>query len=115
MASGCLDVVAEFDEHWASQIRQRKFQMHNKEWLEVIDEDEAEEYEDAVALNNAMSSLQFNQPLDASQLDEDGYDGMDPPSPAEDSMDSMGAGGYGYGAHPAYAGQYDGGPHDGWA
>ena len=27
-----------------SQIRQRKFQMHNKEWLEVIDEDEAEEY-----------------------------------------------------------------------
>ena len=33
-----------------SQIRQRKFQMHNKEWLEVIDEDEAEEYEDAVEL-----------------------------------------------------------------
>ena len=26
------------------QIRQRKFHMHNKEWLEVIDEDEAEEY-----------------------------------------------------------------------
>ena len=24
--------------------------MHNKEWLEVIDEDEAEEYEDAVEL-----------------------------------------------------------------
>ena len=29
-------------------------------------------------------------------------------------MDSMGAGGY-YGAHPAYAGQYDGGPHEGWS
>ena len=40
MSASCLDVVAEFDEHWASQIRQRKFQMHNKEWLEVIDEDE---------------------------------------------------------------------------
>ena len=90
MSASCLDVVAEFDEHWASQaymciytcmqrcmcspaqapctppsrlpsppplrrlvasqIRQRKFQMHNKEWLEVIDEDEAEEYEDAVEL-----------------------------------------------------------------
>ena len=72
MSASCLDVVAEFDEHWASQIRQRKFQMHNKEWLEVIDEDEAEEYEDAVALNNAMSHLQLNQPLDASQLDDDG-------------------------------------------
>ena len=48
MSASCLDVVAEFDEHWASQIRQRKFQMHNKEWLEVIDEDEAEEYEHAV-------------------------------------------------------------------
>ena len=39
---------------------------------QVIDEDEAEEYEDAVALNNAMSHLQLNQPLDASQLDDDG-------------------------------------------
>ena len=29
-------------------------------------------YEDAVALNNAMSHLQLNQPLDASQLDDDG-------------------------------------------
>ena len=45
MSASCLDVVAEFDEHWASQIRQRKFQMHNKEWLEVVDEDEAEEYQ----------------------------------------------------------------------
>ena len=59
MSASCLDVVAEFDEHWASQIRQRKFQMHNKEWLEVIDEDEAEEYEDAVEL----TTYQLTRPL----------------------------------------------------
>ena len=43
MASNCLDAVAEADEQWASQIRQRKFAMHNQEWLEGVDEDEAEE------------------------------------------------------------------------
>ena len=64
----CLDVVMELDETWAPQIRQRKFAMHNKEWLEVVDEDEAEEYQDAVALNNAMASL-HNQPLDAGALE----------------------------------------------
>ena len=35
--------------------------MHNKEWLEAVDEDEAEEYQDAVALNNAMSSFNIDQ------------------------------------------------------
>lgn len=39
-ASKCLDAVAEADEDWAAQIRQRKFAMHNHEWLEVVDEDE---------------------------------------------------------------------------
>ena len=73
MANLCLDVVIETDETWAPQIRQRKFQMHNKEWLEVVDEDEAEEYQDAVALNNAMASLHMNQPLDAAALDDAGY------------------------------------------
>jgi len=73
MADLCLDVVIEKDETWAPQIRQRKFQMHNKEWLEVVDEDEAEEYQDAVALNNAMASL-HQQPLDASALDDAGLD-----------------------------------------
>ena len=97
MASLCLDIVSENDEGWALQvngprfshlpqpssaptsdpaslplqIRQRKFQMHNKEWLEVVDEDEAEEYQDAVALNNAMASL-HQQPLDASALQDAG-------------------------------------------
>jgi len=65
LASSCLDAVAEADEQWAAQIRQRKFQMHNHQWLELVDEDEAEEYHDALALNNA---LQLNAPLDASQL-----------------------------------------------
>ena len=51
VASNCLDAVAEADEQWASQIRQRKFAMHNQEWLEVVDEDEAEEYQ---ALHSLM-------------------------------------------------------------
>ena len=110
MAFACLDVVSEHDEHWASQIRQRKFQMHNKEWLEVIDEDEAEEYEDAVALNNAMSTLQYNQPLDASQLGDDDDDMMEPPSPTEESLEAMAAAGYdpygGGGGAPPYGANY---------
>lgn len=68
--------------------------MHNKEWLEVVDEDEAEEYQDAVALNNAMASLHMNQPLDAAALD-DGHD-----------LDDRGAGEYGgtanYGIEAGY-------------
>ena len=84
MADLCLDVVIEKDDTWASQIRQRKFQMHNKEWLEVVDEDEAEEYQDAVALNNAMASL-HQQPLDASALDDAGLD--DPAGELDDSYD----------------------------
>lgn len=39
-ASKCLDAVAEADETWAGTIRERKFAMHNHEWLEVVDEDE---------------------------------------------------------------------------
>jgi len=70
----CINVVVESDETWAPQIRQRKFQMYNKEWLEVVDEDEAEEYRDAVALNNAMASLHMNQPLDVAALDDAHYD-----------------------------------------
>ena len=45
MADLCLDVVIEKDDTWAPQIRQIKFRTHNKEWLEVVDEDEAEEYQ----------------------------------------------------------------------
>ena len=80
VSSLCLDAVAEADDQWASQIRQRKFQMHNHQWLELVDEDEAEEYQDAVALNNAMQSLHLNAPLDASQLEPDDYS-FEPPSP----------------------------------
>ena len=84
MSSLCLDVVIEKDDTWAPQIRQRKFQMHNKEWLEVVDEDEAEEYQDAVALNNAMASL-HQQPLDASALQDAG--GLGEEDDLEDSYD----------------------------
>ena len=104
MADLCLDVVMELDETWAPQIRQRKFQMHNKEWLEVVDEDEAEEYQDAVALNNAMASL-HSQPLDAGALDgaddADDIGGYAPEMPI----------GYGTGAG-LYGGYGDGGAID---
>jgi hypothetical protein len=80
-ASLCLDACAEQDERWAAQIRQHKFAKHNQEWLDVVDEDEAEEYQDAVALNSAMQSLHLQQPLDASQLD--GEDECAPPPRAE--------------------------------
>jgi len=111
MANLCLDVVIETDETWAPQIRQRKFQMHNKEWLEVVDEDEAEEYQDAVALNNAMASLHMNQPLDAAALDdagygEDGY-GDDEYGVGLDAAD-YGTGGVGYpGGYDPNADGYD--------
>ena len=55
------DVVAEFDEHWASQIRQRKFQMHNKEWLEVVDEDERTRA--VYDLNDRNGTIQHCLPL----------------------------------------------------
>jgi len=42
--------------------------------VQVVDEDEAEEYRDAVALNNAMATLHMNQPLDAAALDDAHYD-----------------------------------------
>jgi hypothetical protein len=41
--------------------------------MQVVDEDEAEEYRDAVALNNAMASLHMNQPLDAPAVDDVHY------------------------------------------
>ena len=107
MANLCLDVVIETDETWAPQIRQRKFQMHNKEWLEVVDEDEAEEYQDAVALNNAMASLHMNQPLDAAALDDAGYADEAGYGGAygDSGLDGadFGAGGDGYGADAAGA------------
>ena len=114
MADLCLDVVIEKDDTWASQIRQRKFQMHNKEWLEVVDEDEAEEYQDAVALNNAMASLHHQQPLDASALDDagdldDSYDVAATPGTCDYS--DVAGGAYaaataGYGADDHYGGSY---------
>lgn len=83
--------------------------MHNKEWLEVVDEDEAEEYQDAVALNNAMASL-HQQPLDASALDDAGLD--DDAGELDDSYDAaalagareygdIAASNYGVGVDPA--------------
>ena len=63
---------------------------------------EAEEYQDAVALNNAMASLHMNQPLDAAALDDAGYAdeagyGGAYGDPGLDGAD-FGAGGDGYGA-----------------
>jgi len=87
VADLALDAVAEADEQWASQIRERKFALHNQQWLELVDEDEAEEYQDALALNNAMQSLHLQAPLDASQLEGDDYGEGTPLSPGSDSLE----------------------------
>jgi len=87
VADLALDAVAEADEQWASQIRERKFAMHNSQWLELVDEDEAEEYQDALALNNAMQSLHLQAPLDASQLDGDDYEDGAPYSPNTEELE----------------------------
>ena len=35
-----LDLVMEYDPEWAKQIRQRKFQIYNAQWLEAIERDQ---------------------------------------------------------------------------
>ena len=122
MADLCLDAVMENDEAWAPQIRQRKFQMHNREWLEVVDEDEAEEYNDAVALNDAMNSIHDEgplspggMPLDASQLDDDEYgygegDSQASPGPEFDYGGGYDAPASGYCGAGAPASAYGGAP-----
>ncbi|EOD34835.1 hypothetical protein EMIHUDRAFT_228100 [Emiliania huxleyi CCMP1516] len=104
LASQCLDAISESDEDWAAQIRQRKFEAHNHEWLAVVDEDEAEEYQDALALNNAVKSLRENAPLDASLLGKGGYleagETLRPGhSPASDCSSPMDEYGVGHGMH----------------
>ena len=115
MASRVLDAVAESDERWDVQIRQRRFATHNREWLEIVDEDEAEEYEDALALSEAVGSLRINAPLDAAQL-ERGVDGAYVHSPGDTSAspgsadfnyDSAIEDSYGVGDTPSYPGYDD--------
>jgi hypothetical protein len=38
MADQTLDLVMEFDPEWANQIRLRKFQIYNAEWLQAVEE-----------------------------------------------------------------------------
>ena len=40
MADQTLDLVMEYDPEWAKQIRLRKFQIYNAEWLQAIERDE---------------------------------------------------------------------------
>ena len=37
MADQTLDVVMEYDPEWAKQIRLRKFQIYNAQWLEAVE------------------------------------------------------------------------------
>ena len=32
-----LDIIAEFDEDWATKIRLEKFRWHNSQWLDMIE------------------------------------------------------------------------------
>eukprot|EP00741_Cyanophora_paradoxa_P016640 tig00000198_g16069.t1 len=49
VADGMTDMIMESDEQWAKRIRQKKFQMWNQEWLEVIEQDSAAEMEHGYA------------------------------------------------------------------
>mmetsp|Transcript_37348 Transcript_37348/g.90199 ORF Transcript_37348/g.90199 Transcript_37348/m.90199 type:complete len:704 (-) Transcript_37348:31-2142(-) len=40
MADQTLDLVMEYDEEWATQIRLRKFQIYNAEWIQAIERED---------------------------------------------------------------------------
>ena len=40
MADLALDIIAEYDDSCARMIRQKKFEQHNAEWLETVDEED---------------------------------------------------------------------------
>jgi hypothetical protein len=39
MSDTTLDFIMDCDEEWAKKIRQHKFQMHNVEWCQIVDQD----------------------------------------------------------------------------
>jgi hypothetical protein len=42
LADQCLDMVAEHDAHWAAKIRQKKYEMHNAEWITSVEQEDDE-------------------------------------------------------------------------
>eukprot|EP00162_Nutomonas_longa_P008229 comp18370_c0_seq1/m.32704 comp18370_c0_seq1/g.32704 ORF comp18370_c0_seq1/g.32704 comp18370_c0_seq1/m.32704 type:complete len:278 (-) comp18370_c0_seq1:67-900(-) len=48
IADQCLDIISEYDGDWAAKIRQKKFEMHNIEWVQHCEEDDEDQgYNDA--------------------------------------------------------------------
>jgi len=98
-ASLALDLVMEHDTtgHWPLRIRDRKYRMHNQEWLDAVEEDDVEQYEEAMAFNEARGKI--GGVHDIAELDQD-EDGSDDGVPSSRSRLDYEAGGYadGYGA-----------------
>mmetsp|Transcript_32777 Transcript_32777/g.75623 ORF Transcript_32777/g.75623 Transcript_32777/m.75623 type:complete len:385 (+) Transcript_32777:272-1426(+) len=69
LASSALDIIAEHDltGQWVAQIRSRKFLAHNAEWLEAMEEDDEERYEEALAITQALGKMAVH---DVSELEE---------------------------------------------
>jgi len=58
-SSLALDMVMEHDEDgiWSVQIRERKYRMHNSDWLDAIEELDVEQYEEAMLVNEALNKM----------------------------------------------------------
>jgi len=74
MADQTLDLIMEVDDSWAQRIRERKFQIHNAEWLRSVDEGSPENFPMHMGRGGEMDMADFdsrawgNQMLDARYL-----------------------------------------------
>lgn len=59
MADQTLDLVMEYDAEWAKQIRLRKFQIYNSQWLEAIERDGGAEGVSQRAMLRANNAYQI--------------------------------------------------------
>ena len=46
MADEILGLVQEFDDEWREEIKLKRFQIHNQEWLEQVANNVSEEWEE---------------------------------------------------------------------
>eukprot|EP00286_Rhodomonas_abbreviata_P029278 CAMPEP_0181300704 /NCGR_PEP_ID=MMETSP1101-20121128/7032_1 /TAXON_ID=46948 /ORGANISM="Rhodomonas abbreviata, Strain Caron Lab Isolate" /LENGTH=749 /DNA_ID=CAMNT_0023405959 /DNA_START=219 /DNA_END=2465 /DNA_ORIENTATION=+ len=79
MADQTLDVVMEFDAEWARQIRLRKFQIYNAEWLQAVEREDQGLDAETELLQARMAHVRMGQGV----LIEDMAEGVygDPGSP----------------------------------
>jgi len=74
MADQTLDLVMEYDAEWAKQIRLRKFQIYNAQWLEAMQHDQGE----AAHRNQPMLRVNKGYEIedDAAQYEQDMVSGQ---------------------------------------